>query len=287
MNLINNDQHKSRILIVDDTPANLRLLSSILDGDYITHPANSGEQALRFIESTLPDLILLDARMPGLDGYQVCEKLKSNPRTHDIPVIFISAADEMSDKAKAFNVGAVDYIAKPFQIEEVLTRVGTHLSLRRLEKQAQATNVSNVSAELSQELVNNEILLHSALDELPVLVQIKDLMGRYLYISKGFERLLQASTKSILGKTCLDILPSLYADACQIEEQKLLAEQIPLLIKEVIPFSPNPRTCMSSKYLLHDQAKKPYAICCVSTAFATRTRGGNDMQVAASNIEIF
>lgn len=262
MNSTENRQYQSRILIVDDTPANLRLLSSILDGEHIIHPANNGEQALRFVESTLPDLILLDVRMPGLDGYQVCEKLKNNPRTHDIPVIFISAADEMSDKAKAFNVGAADYIAKPFQIEEVLGRVGTHLSLRRLEKQIQTQTPP--SATVLETLNDGKALSYSALNEPSILVQIKDLMGRYIHISKGFELQLHASSESVLGKTCREILPSSYADSCQLDEQKLLAKQAPLLVKEIIPFPHEPRSCLSSKYLLHDDAKKPYAICCVS-----------------------
>src|SRR5438876_831308 len=113
---IGNDKEKQRILIVDDTPANLRLLTTILhEHEYIVHPATSGEHALRFLESNQPDLILLDIRMPGLNGYEVCAQLKSAERTRDIPIIFISATDEMSDKAKAFTSGGADYIVKPFQ----------------------------------------------------------------------------------------------------------------------------------------------------------------------------
>jgi two-component system, sensor histidine kinase and response regulator len=154
---------RPRILIIDDTPANLRLLNSILiEQEYAVHPANSGEHALRFLESTTPDLILLDIRMPGLDGYQVCKQLKSNERTRDIPVIFISAADDVSDKVKAFTVGGADYIVKPFQVEEVLARVNTHLSLRGLEKhlevrvQERTAELLGANARLSDEIIERE-----------------------------------------------------------------------------------------------------------------------------------
>jgi diguanylate cyclase (GGDEF)-like protein len=139
---------KPSILIVDDIPANVRLLASILDEDqYTVYSAISGEHALSFLEATLPDLILLDIRMPGLDGYEVCELLKKSERTRDIPVIFISAADEVSDKVKAFSLGGVDYIVKPVQVEEVIARVDTHLMLRNIQKHLTA-NVQERSTEL-------------------------------------------------------------------------------------------------------------------------------------------
>jgi diguanylate cyclase (GGDEF)-like protein/PAS domain S-box-containing protein len=126
---------KGRILVVDDTPANLRLLMDMLSQHgLMVHPASGGEPALRFVQSNLPDLILLDIMMPGMDGFQVCERLKADPRTRDIPVIFLSAADQVLDKVRAFAGGGVDYIVKPFQVEEVLARIETHLLLRSLQK---------------------------------------------------------------------------------------------------------------------------------------------------------
>ncbi len=115
---------KSNILVVDDTPLNLRLLTIILDKQgYTTHSVSNGEAAIQFVETHLPELILLDIMMPGMDGYKVCEKLKLNERTRDIPIIFISALSDVVDKIKAFSVGGVDFITKPFQLEEVLARV--------------------------------------------------------------------------------------------------------------------------------------------------------------------
>jgi sigma-B regulation protein RsbU (phosphoserine phosphatase) len=132
---------KGDILVVDDTPANLRLLSKMLNEQgYRVRPVLDGRLALAAAQAKLPDLILLDIRMPDLDGYQVCEQLKDDSRTQDIPIIFISALDAVKDKVKAFTVGGVDYITKPFHIEEVLARVETHLALRKLQEQLEIAN---------------------------------------------------------------------------------------------------------------------------------------------------
>ena len=129
------------ILIVDDTPANLRLLSQMLaEHGYGVRAATNGPRALASVRAAPPDLILLDIKMPGMNGYEVCEHLKADPLTRDIPVIFISALHEIQDKVQAFAVGGVDYIAKPFQIREVLARTETHLSLRNLRNQLQEAN---------------------------------------------------------------------------------------------------------------------------------------------------
>lgn len=111
----------SNILVVDDTPENLHLLADILKRyKYKVKPVPNGKLALAAAEIEPPDLILLDIMMPDLDGYQVCKQLKSNKKTREIPIIFISAIDEPLDKVKAFAFGGVDYITKPFQIHEVL-----------------------------------------------------------------------------------------------------------------------------------------------------------------------
>jgi signal transduction histidine kinase len=132
---------KGNILVVDDTPANLRLLVSILRvKGYKVRPALNGSFALSAVQLLPPDLILLDIMMSEMDGYAVCEHLKADERTRDIPIIFISAINEAIDKVKAFTVGGVDYITKPFQIEEVLARVEMHLSMARLQKDMKSKN---------------------------------------------------------------------------------------------------------------------------------------------------
>jgi DNA-binding response OmpR family regulator len=129
------------ILIVDDTTVNLRLLTRLLAGQgYKVRPATGGQQAITAARSMPPDLVLLDIMMPGMDGYEVCRQLKNHQKTRDIPIIFISALDETTDKINGFKAGGVDYITKPFQPEEVLARVNTHLTLRRLHRQLQAAN---------------------------------------------------------------------------------------------------------------------------------------------------
>jgi two-component system, sensor histidine kinase and response regulator len=126
------------ILLVDDTPDNLRLLSAMLtDQAYDVRSVKSGSAALMVAQAEPPDLILLDINMPGLNGYEVCQRLKAEAATADIPIIFISALNEVFDKVKAFSVGGVDYISKPFQVGEVLARVENHLNRRRLQRQLQ------------------------------------------------------------------------------------------------------------------------------------------------------
>jgi DNA-binding response OmpR family regulator len=118
------------ILVVDDTPLNLLLLVDILSKDgYQVNSVNSGELALAAVKNNPPDLILLDIMMPDMDGYEVCEKLKENHLTQGIPIIFISALGENSDKIRAFDAGGIDYIVKPLKPKEVLARVRNHLKM--------------------------------------------------------------------------------------------------------------------------------------------------------------
>ncbi len=129
------------ILVVDDTPANLSLLSDILrSAGYKVRPAPSGRLALKSARTDPPDLILLDINMPEMNGFEVCRELKADQGLHPIPVLFISALTETEDKIRAFQAGGVDYITKPFQTEEVLARVHTHLTIRRYQNALQERN---------------------------------------------------------------------------------------------------------------------------------------------------
>ena len=125
---------KGNILIVDDQPDNLEVLSIILESEgYQVRQAVNADIAFKTIEIQAPELIMLDIRMPEIDGYEVCQKLKSNPETEDIPVMFLSGLGRGIDKSKALEVGCVDFIIKPFELEEVLARVAHHLTIRKLE----------------------------------------------------------------------------------------------------------------------------------------------------------
>src|SRR5476649_1220083 len=129
------------ILVVDDTPANLQVLAGMLkDRGYKARPVPSRKLALLAAKAHPPDLILLDINMPEMNGYEVCELLKADEQLKGIPVIFISALTEQLDKVKAFAIGGVDYLTKPFQMEELHARVETHLKLRRLQIELEETN---------------------------------------------------------------------------------------------------------------------------------------------------
>ncbi len=137
--------HKKTLLVVDDAPANIQVVQSILKDEYKIRVATSGEKALELVKSQpLPDLILLDVMMPGLDGYQVCERLKAAPETRDIPVIFLTGLTDVGDETKGLEVGAVDYIRKPFSPAIVKARVRTQLLIRdsreQVNRQVQAVN---------------------------------------------------------------------------------------------------------------------------------------------------
>ena len=119
------------VLVVDDTPDNLHLMSGLLRESYRVKVANQGEKALRIVQEEAPDLILLDIMMPGLDGYEVCRRLKALPKVRDVPVIFLTAKSEIEDETRGFELGAVDYITKPISPPIVMARVHTHLLLKQ------------------------------------------------------------------------------------------------------------------------------------------------------------
>jgi len=149
----------SLILIVDDVPANLDVLSETLSYEgYDVAIATSGERALLQISRMLPDLILLDIQMPEMDGFSVCQKLKASPATAQIPIIFMTALTDLESKMRGFDLGALDYITKPFQDREVLARIKTHLQLskltKNLEKEVAAQVISLKQAKEAAEKAN-------------------------------------------------------------------------------------------------------------------------------------
>ena len=177
---------KSTILLVDDNPTNLSILIDFLSqSGFRLLVAQDGESAIQQIEYILPDLILLDVMMPGWGGFETCRRLKENERTQDIPVIFMTALSETEDKVKGFSVGAVDYVTKPIQSQEVLARINTHLALQNLRRKLQSQN-----QQLQQEISDRKkaedslrIFLHSVSHDLrnPVtgmLMVLKNVLSR-------------------------------------------------------------------------------------------------------------
>lgn len=145
------------ILVVDDQPNNLKVISSVLNEDYNLSIANSGIKALKILEISKPDLILLDVMMPEMDGYEVCIKIKKIDVLKDIPIIFLTAKADIDDIIKGFDLGAVDYITKPFNIKEVRVRINNHLSLARAK---------NTILEQKIELESQNLILEKAQIEL-------------------------------------------------------------------------------------------------------------------------
>lgn len=153
-----NPQPKSQLLIVDDYPTNIKVLSDLLiDHGFEVLIARDGENALQKLQRITPDLILLDVLMPGIDGFETCRRLKEQPSTCDIPIIFMTALADPVDKVKGLTLGAVDYITKPFQQEEVLARVSTHLRLRHLARQLVDQNAQLQAEARSRQLAENAL----------------------------------------------------------------------------------------------------------------------------------
>jgi PAS domain S-box-containing protein len=208
---------QQEILVVEDDPASLQLLTTILTGHgYRVRPSSDGGLALRSLAVKMPDLILLDVKMPGMDGFEVCLRLKATEICRKIPVIFISALGEATEKVRGFNVGGVDFITKPFEAEEVLARVQTHLRLRelaeRLEQRVreQTEELTTVIQQLRQEiserkraedaLKNSERRLAGIIDFLPDSTFAIDLDGKVTLWNRAAEEFTGVKAEAMLGK---------------------------------------------------------------------------------------
>lgn len=215
---------KGNILIVDDLPENLHFLTELLTKHgYKVRCVTNGTMALRTVRNHPPDAILLDIKMPDMDGYQVCEALKSDENTSEIPIIFLSALDEVFDKVKAFKVGGVDYISKPFQLEEVLVRLETQVTIGNQKRQLkEAIERHQQTAEIayqSRALLAN--LLNSSLDGIAAVQAVRgDIAGeiedfRCLVVNPVFARLLGKKRTELAGEPVLrkllnQLMPGLF-----------------------------------------------------------------------------
>ena len=185
----NNNTATESILLVDDNPTNLQVLFQTLDGAGCKLLiAKNGEIAISIAGKALPDLILLDIMMPGIDGYEVCRQLKSNAATSDIPVIFLSALGDTEDKVKGLQLGAVDYITKPFQPDEVIARVNTHLTIHRLKREVES----------QKDQLEHELEVVSAVQ--------RKLLPKQLPVIDGFKLAVHYETSRYAGGDYYDIL---------------------------------------------------------------------------------
>ena len=186
------------ILSVDDTPANLDVISDLLSAaGFEVAVAPSGERAFKQLNRQLPDLILLDVMMPGIDGFEVCQRLKADPRTQEIPIIFITALADTHSMTQGFELGAVDYIIKPFQNAEVLARVTTHLQLRRLTKHLEQ-QIAQRTADLEQ--ANQQLAAYSQILEQKVAERTAELSQTLTHLQATQQELIQAEKLAALGQ---------------------------------------------------------------------------------------
>ena len=219
------------ILIVDDKVENIRLLSDFLgDKKYYVRKAINGKSALNAVKVKAPDLILLDINMPEMGGYEVCQILKSDPQTASIPVIFLSAFSSTEDKVKAFQVGCVDYITKPFQLEEVLARVQSQLTIQSLQKNLEYRNqeLEKMIRDLQvtqQRLERSEAENAALFKAMNELVIVLDRQGNYQKIANTNTHLLNPANPDNIGKNISDIFCEEKTNLLLSSLEKTLADQ--------------------------------------------------------------
>lgn len=199
---------KGLILIVDDTPTNLEILLDFLeDCGFNVAVAEDGESAIEMAEYSLPDLILLDILMPEMDGFETCRRLKSNKVTQDVPIIFMTALTEKVDKVKGLNLGAVDYITKPLEHEEVLARINIHLRLRNLTKKLTEQNQYLEQEIFERKQAEQKILEQAALLDITTdAILVRDLNHRIQYWNKGAERIYGWEAQEAIGKNANELI---------------------------------------------------------------------------------
>lgn len=203
---------KGNILLIDDLPENLKLLTDLLSQlGYVVRSATSGSRGLKSAKSKAPDIVLLDIQMPEMDGYQVCEAFKNDADLCHIPILFVSALDATFDKLKAFQVGGVDYVTKPFQIEEVVARIEAHLTIQKQRQALQSEIIKRQEAEevLYQSRALLASVLNSALDGVAAMQAVRDpITGniedfRCLVVNPIISKVLKRNREDLIGKLIL------------------------------------------------------------------------------------
>ncbi len=193
-------EFQADILVVDDNQANLRLLTDVLSSrNYRVHEALNGPEALRIAQSALPDLVLLDISMPGMDGFEVCTRLKADASTRDIPVIFISALSDIDDVVRGFEVGGVDYITKPFKFREVLARIASQLTLVRQRQEIEALRHQDRQTFESLNRMKNEFIrmaTHDLRNPLNVILGYRSVLQR-LTVAEEHRALMDEALQAI------------------------------------------------------------------------------------------
>lgn len=241
--------NKGKILVVDDTLASLKLLSDILKAEgYEVRSAISGELAVESAINNPPELVLLDISMPGMDGFEVCRRLKAHLDTRNVPVIFVSALSDTDEKVEGFGLGAVDFVTKPYQREELLARVSTHLEINRLRNNLE-TMVEERSNELREsekrlsasldDLIIANAHLHTLLNTIPDLIWLKNPEGVYLACNRQFEHFYGTREQDIVGKTDYDFVNREQADCFREKDRKAMLAGKAIANEECLIFADN------------------------------------------------
>lgn len=287
--------NQGTVLVVDDNPNNLRLLSAMLiEHGFAVRVVTSGYMALKSVEVDMPDIVLLDINMPQLNGYEVCRRLKEQEQTRDLPVIFISALGEVADKVRGFAVGGVDYITKPFQVEEVVARVTTHLMLRRTQCELHQQN-----ERLQQEIVERKQLeqaLRKSEERFRLLAEnAQDILFRYNFTEpRGFEYISPA-VKTIMGFT-----PEEYYADPDLDLKRLHRESLPqFTVRFQTPDSYNEPIVMryirkdgssvwieQNHWMVRDESGRPVAIEGISRDVTERKRAEQALKQAYRDVTI-
>lgn len=250
---------KSQILIVDDYPTNIKVLSDLLiEYGFEVLIARDGMNALQKLQRILPDIILLDVLMPGIDGFETCQRLKEQESTRDIPVIFMTALSDPVDKIKGLSLGAVDYITKPFQQEEVLARVNTHLRIRHLTKQLEEQNAqlrdearSRQLAEASLRLSEEKFVKAFRSNPGPMMILTLE-EGRFLEVNQNFCKILEYPPEALLGKTIKEL--NIFCDPTECDRFLAVLQQDNVVSRQEWLFSTflgETKTLLVSAEIIH------------------------------------
>ncbi len=264
-------EHFGEILAVDDTPNNLKLLQMVLEqAGYKVRLATNGPMALTSVQAKAPDLILLDMNMPDMDGKEVCRRLKADPTTEDIPIMFLTVAQETGEKVEAFEAGAVDYLTKPFSPPEMLARINTHLRLRNLQRELQDFNrqLENKVQDRTKALANIYVASLSISSQIHVNELVRALLQTIVRTTE-FERVVMVDCQED------DLRVKAYTEGgsgnvqVYTESQPLEISQGPVELLErvrgtkelyLVDYPPNPSLLLSDRYL---ETQSPEAFVCV------------------------
>lgn len=253
---INEEKKQKTILIVDDNALNLRVLIDFLHADgYRVLISQSGEAALEQVDLYCPDLILLDIRMQGIDGFETCKRLKKKESTRDIPVIFMTALTDTQSKVEAFGTGAVDYLTKPIQQEEALARINNHITL----------------VDQKRQIAEKEARIRAIIDSAEDTIYIKDQNFKYIMVNPAMERLLDCRAEDILGKGPKDIFGEEAGEHFLQMDRRVLAGET-LTVEDHVPTPRGKRILSVIKTPIKNEKGEIISICGISRDITEKKR---------------